>query len=49
MWLQRWEHTAAVVRYFLTNGKAPEQGYKSCASLTKLGGALRSEAVRKCL
>lgn len=47
MGLQRWEHTAAVVRYFLTNGKAPEQGYKSCASLTKLAkryGAKRLES-----
>ena len=41
------EHTAAVVRYFLTSGKAPEQGYKSCASLTKLAeryGAKRLES-----
>ena len=30
------EHTAAVVRYFLTGGKEAEQGYKACASLTKL-------------
>lgn len=37
-----WAHTAgesttAVVKYFLTAGSEPEQGYKSCASLTKLG------------
>ena len=41
------EHTAAVVRYFLTSGKASEQGYKSCASLTKLAeryGAKRLES-----
>lgn len=29
-------NTAEVVRFFLTSGSAPEQGYKSCASLTKL-------------
>ena len=28
--------TEAVARYFLTSGKEAEQGYKSCASLTKL-------------
>ena len=28
--------TAEVVKYFLTMGKEAEQGYKSCASLTKL-------------
>ena len=25
-----------VIQYFLTSGKVPEQGYKACASLTKL-------------
>ena len=30
------KHTAAVVKYFLSNGKAPEQGYKACAGMTKL-------------
>ena len=30
------EHTATVVKYFLASGKAPEQGYKACASMTKL-------------
>ena len=30
------EHTTSVVRYFLTSGKEPEQGYKACASMTKL-------------
>ena len=38
--------TAKVVEYFLTSGKVPEQGYKSCASLTKLKkryGAARLE------
>ena len=29
-------NTAEVVRFFLTSGTAPEQGYKSCANLTKL-------------
>lgn len=31
------ESTENTVTYFLTAGKEPEQGYKSCASLTKLG------------
>ena len=38
--------TAAVVKYFLTSGKEAEQGYKYCASLTKLAdryGAVRLE------
>ncbi|MBR6873995.1 MAG: IS21 family transposase [Ruminococcus sp.] len=29
--------TEEVVKYFLTLGSAPEQGYKACVSLTKLG------------
>jgi len=29
-------NTLAVVKYFLESGKVPEQGYKACASLTKL-------------
>ena len=29
--------TEEIVRYFLTSGAAPEQGYKACISLTKLG------------
>ena len=29
--------TEHVVDFFLESGKAPEQGYKACASLTKLG------------
>ena len=29
--------TEKVVHHFLTSGRAPEQGYKACASLTKLG------------
>lgn len=28
--------TSEVVEHFLTSGSEPEQGYKSCASLTKL-------------
>ena len=38
--------TYTVVRYFLTKGREPEQGFKSCASLTKLAdkyGAKRLE------
>lgn len=38
--------TAAVVEYFLTSGKEAEQGYKYCASLTKLSdryGSVRLE------
>lgn len=31
------DNTAKVVTYFLTASKEPEQGYKACASLTKLG------------
>lgn len=31
------ESTEKTVTYFLTAGKELEQGYKSCASLTKLG------------
>ena len=38
--------TAETVQYFLTSGKEAEQGFKACASLTKLGnryGAVRLE------
>ena len=31
------QHTLAVVKAFLSSGREPEQGYKSCASLTRLG------------
>lgn len=31
------ENTEKVVTYFLTAGKEAEQGFKACASLTKLG------------
>ena len=40
------EKTAAVVQHFLTVGKEPEQGYKACASMTRLAdryGAKRLE------
>jgi hypothetical protein len=30
------KNTEEVVRYFLTSGSVPEQGYKACVSLTKL-------------
>lgn len=39
--------TEKVVAYFLESGRVPEQGYKACASLTKLGeryGKKRLEA-----
>ena len=39
-------NTAETVQYFLTGGKEAEQGFKACASLTKLGaryGAQRPE------
>lgn len=35
--------TSEVVCYFLTSGKAPEQGYKACASLTKLAARYGGE------
>ena len=44
------EHTAAVVKYFLASGKAPEQGYKACAGMTKLAeryGEKRLERARE--
>ena len=39
-------NTAETVQYFLTSGREAEQGFKACASLTKLGsryGAQRLE------
>ena len=30
------ENTSAVIQYFLTSGKEPEQGFKACASMRKL-------------
>ena len=41
------EHTAAVVLYFLTGGKEAEQGYKACASLTKLAERYGSARLEK--
>ena len=32
--------TGKVIQHFLTSGKAPEQGYKACASLIRLGDQL---------
>lgn len=31
------QYTVTVINHFLSSGREPEQGYKSCASLTKLG------------
>jgi transposase len=39
--------TAEVVRLFLTSGKEPEQGYKSCASMTKLADRYGHERLEK--
>ena len=39
--------TLAVVRFFLTSGREQEQGYKSCASLTKLGERYGKEHLEK--
>jgi len=36
-WADQMKDITKVVQYFLKSGKAVEQGYKSCASLTKLG------------
>jgi transposase len=46
-------NTSGVVRYFLTSGREVEQGYKSCASLTKLaksyGDAVVEDACERVL
>ena len=39
--------TFKVVDIFLTSGKEPEQGFKACASLTKLGDKYGSAALEK--
>lgn len=39
--------TEKVVQHFLTSGAAPEQGYKACASLTKLGERYGRERLEK--
>lgn len=47
-WAQTVGHsTASVVEKFLTAGREPEQGYKSCASLTKLGDKYGIERLEK--
>ena len=46
-------HVLKVVEYFLSTGKEPEQGYKPCSSLKRLGGKyddhLLEEARKKVL
>lgn len=39
------ENTAGIVRYFLTSGREVEQGYKSCASLTRLAKTYGNEVL----
>lgn len=39
--------TSEVVEYFLTSGSEPEQGYKSCASLTKLSDRYGHDRLEK--
>ena len=39
--------TAEVVKFFLTSGKEPEQGYKSCASMMKLADRYGHERLEK--
>ena len=39
--------TQAVVEFFLTSGAEPEQGYKSCSSLTKLSDRYGHERLEK--
>lgn len=39
--------TEQVVAFFLESGKVPEQGYKACASLTKLGERYGKERLEK--
>lgn len=47
-WAQTVGHyTASVVEKFLTSGREPEQDYKSCASLTKLGDKYGIERLEK--
>lgn len=41
------EKTNAVIKLFLTVGREPEQGYKSCASLTKLADRYGHERLEK--
>jgi len=41
------EHTSEVIKLFLAAGREPEQGYKSCASLTKLADRYSHERLEK--
>lgn len=41
------KHTEKVVNHFLTSGKAVEQGFKACASLTKLADTYGHERLEK--
>lgn len=41
------KHTTLVVSRFLASGREPELGYKSCASLTKLGDKYGSDRLEK--
>ena len=48
MWAQSvGASTSEVVRSFLESGKEPEQGFKYCASLTKLGDKYGSAKLEK--
>ena len=41
------ENTSSVVRYFLSSGKEPEQGFKFCASVTKLAERYGAQCLEK--
>ena len=41
------ENTSSVVRYFLSIGKEPEQGFKFCASMTKLAERYGTQRLEK--
>ena len=40
-------NTEKVVRFFLESGRAPEQGFKSCASLKKLADRYKKERIEE--
>lgn len=40
-------NTEKVVRFFLESGRAPEQGFKSCASLKKYAGRYKKERIEE--
>ena len=40
-------NTEKVVRFFLESGKAPEQGFKSCASLKKYADRYKAERIEE--